>query len=491
VEADEKLFELSKRTIGVEAELLSNLPKGGKIKPVSLVHAKEAESICALARNIWGERVFRRVETIRLSGGWQLFQQLYDDMEAALRLEIAVEWSNAMTLIRLGRLYSKNLIRNLAYLGCADTDGPDWCSAGILALGAGTSLDPFLSELYALYRGKIPGPGERRFKIICVGACLPALADWGILPDLAVILESQQWNIRCFTGLQGQKIDAAIDLSALPASARILKGKRYFFATPWAELAFLSRLKENGFLPETYPPMGSVGLNTVAMALKTGSGPVIAVGIDFSFTLDACHARSTPGRRDLENRQTRFRSLIDTDSAFKDGTCAAVSKTGEQVRSNPAMRKYRDLFEREFGGNPRLFDIAGFGLPLGVKTITAAEAFTILNEAGDQHTSPRNLTRIGGEKTQIHRIIALAGRETENLKELRAMLTGAIPSEPERLEVLLDTADYLWAHFPECAGAGGRRPPAIDLSFLKRVRAEIDTFLKLWDITLEELTGNQ
>ena len=325
-----------------------------------------------------------------------------------------------------------------------------------------------------------------------MGACLPALADWGILPDLAVILESQHWNLRCFIGLQGLKIDAAIDLSALPASIRALKGKRYFFATPWVELAFLSRLKESGLLLETFPPMGSVGLNTVALALKTGSGPVIATGIDFSFSMDVCHARSTPGRKDLENRQNRFRSLIDTNAALKDGTYTAVSKTGDQVRSNPAMRKYRDLFELEFGGNPRLFDIAGSGLPLGVKTITAAEAFTILNEAGVQYNTPsQNLSRSSGEKTQTDRIAAFAKREVDTLKELKDMLTGAIPSEPERQEALLDTADYLWAHFPECAGAGGRRPPATDLSFLKRVRAEIDPFLKLWEIALEELTGSQ
>jgi hypothetical protein len=495
VEADEKLFELSKKAIGLEAELLPNLPKGRKTKPISLVQVKEVESqkaegLSALASNIWGERVFRRVETIRLTGGWQLFPQLYSDMEAAIRREIAVEWSNAMTLIRLGRLYSRNLIRNLAYLGCANTDGPDWYSAGILALGAGPSLDPFLNELYALYKGKIPGPGERRFRIICVGACLPALADWGILPDLVVILESQHWNLRCFIGSQGQKIDTGIDLSALPASTRALRGKKYFFVTPWAELAFLSRLKKSGILPETYPPMGSVGLNTVALALKIGSGSVITAGIDFSFSMDVCHARSTPGRRDLENRQTRFKSLINADTALKDGTYAAVSKTGEQVRSNPAMRKYRDLFEQEFGGNPRLFDIAGSGLPLGAKTITAAEAFAMLNEAGDQLPAAQKSAMSGGKKTHATPITAFAKREVNTLKELKDMLTGVIPSEQEKLEALLDTADYLWAHFPECAGAGGRRPPVADLSFLKRIRTEIDPFLKLWEITLEELTGN-
>jgi hypothetical protein len=503
VEADEKLFELSKKAMGADAEFLGALPmvnqKERKTKAISLVKAKEAEKLCALVREIWGERVFRRVEAIRLTGGWQLYPELYGDIETALRREIAVEWSNAMTLIRLGRLYSKNLIGNLASLSSANRYEPDWGSAGILALGAGLSLDPILHELSGLCGGKIPGPEKRRFKIICVDTCLPALADWGVLPDLVVILESQHWNLRCLIGLQGQGIDAAIDLSALPASTRVLKGKRYFFATMWTKLAFFSRLKEGGLLPEAFPPMGSVGLSAVALALKFTTGPVITGGIDFSFSMDASHARSTPRRRDLENRQTRFKSLIDTDAGLRSGTCTAVSKTGTQVRSNPAMRKYRDLFEQEFGGNPRLLDITGPGLPLGVKTVTAEEAFAILNGTGvrlndrfiDRSATQKSATN-GAKKSQTSesksKIVAFAKREADTLEEIKKMLSGVIATEPEKLEALLDTADYLWAHFPECAGAGHKRPPATDLSFLKRIRAEIDPFLKLWEITLKELT---
>jgi hypothetical protein len=230
----------------------------------------------------------------------------------------------------------------------------------------------------------------------------------------------------------------------------------------------------------------------VALALKIGNGPVITGGIDFSFSMDATHARSTPRRRDVENRQTRFRSLIDTDAGLGNGTCTAVSKTGKQVRSNPAMRKYRDLFEQEFGGNPRLLDITGPGLPLGVKTITAMEAFAILNGTGDLPLAQKPAT-VGAKKVQAgeSEIAAFAKREADALKELKDILTGTVSSEPDKLEALLDAADYLWAHFPECAGAGHKCPPATDLSFLKRIRAEIDPFLKLWEITLEELSTSR
>jgi hypothetical protein len=74
-------------------------------------------------------------------------------------------------------------------------------------------------------------------------------------------------------------------------------------------------------------------------------------------------------------------------------------------------------------------------------------------------------------------------REIDALEALREILAGAAPPEP--LEDLLDAADYLWAHFPECAGSASR-PPVTDLGFLKRVRTEIEPFLKLWEMVQRE-----
>ena len=469
VEADEKLFEISQKAFG--QQLFNESPNLASLRPLALVQASQPEKLCDFVRKTWGERRFRQVEELRLGGGWQVFPQLYGDFVHTLRQEMAVEWGNAMTLIHLGRLYARNLIRNLAVLPEGENiTALDFGHSPVLVLGAGPSLDSILDGL--------PAAGQRRFKIICVDTCLPALHERSIQPDLVVILESQHWNLRDFSGARGQKIDAAIDLSALPASARVLGGKRFFFATPWTELALFRRLGEAGLLPEIFIPLGSVGLNAVALALRISSGPVLTAGIDFSCTLDSYHARSTPGYLALERTQCRTKSLINAAAAFREGTFTALSKTGQTVRSDPAMRKYRDLFEREFGGKARLLDIAGSGLPLGVKTVSLAEAFAILNKSGDggaRSVSPHN----SADKRE--KIAAFACREKEILNALKKTLSGESPPDPARLEGLLDTADYLWAHFPECAGTGGRRPTAMNVGFLKRVRTEIEPFLKCWE----------
>jgi hypothetical protein len=77
--------------------------------------------------------------------------------------------------------------------------------------------------------------------------------------------------------------------------------------------------------------------------------------------------------------------------------------------------------------------------------------------------------------------------EIDRLTLLRDILTGKAPMDSNILAGLIDECDYLWAHFPDYA-ASSRRPDKAGLetggqavvSFLNRLRAEIDPFLKLF-----------
>jgi hypothetical protein len=145
-------------------------------------------------------------------------------------------------------------------------------------------------------------------------------------------------------------------------------------------------------------------------------------------------------------------------------------------------------------------------LSLGVKTMTAEEAFGVLAGIGSEGkrasdggvadeggiagkgdgTDDGGLAGKGGPDRQAWRsaMEAFMRRERDALINLRRILTGEDAAGTARLEALLDECDYLWAHFPDCAGAEGKRPPGTDISFLKRVRVEIDPFIRLWDLAL-------
>jgi len=478
VEADPELYELTEKNMD------ASFAAGGKLR---ITNIREEAGLCAFVREAWGARAFRRIETVRFTGGWQLFPELYDSLCDTLRREIATDWSNALTLAKLGRLYIRNALRNLSLIPYFSTIANlSFGSSPVLVLGAGPSLDETLDVLDRRFSQTLRQSEIRPFKIICVDTCLGALKDRDIIPDLVVILESQHWNLRDFTGCRGWNVPAAVDLSALPGSAKILEGEGFLFMTPWMPLRIFERLKAAGLLPAAIPPLGSVGLTAVELARRVSRGKIILSGIDFSFTMDKYHARSTPGHRGKLNAQTRFATIAGA-AAFGAASFAAVSKSGVPARSSHVMRNYRDLFEREFGGDPRLFDITGSGLSLGIKTLSPEEALSLLGEDFDKDFTQK---RRGAEDAQGREIIKeklliFLNDEQRRLKELRDILTGERAADHARLNSLIDECDYLWAHFPDYSG--GRRPDLeeiarggeIALSFLKRLRAEIDPMLKL------------
>jgi hypothetical protein len=512
VEADDQLLALSRRHF--PAPLL-NHPR------LRLTGAADREDLCALVRQAWGSRSFRRVETLRLSAGWRLSPELYDALADSLRQDIALDWANAVTLIKLGRLYSKNAVRNLPLIPQSlSLSALSFREDPILVLGAGPSLDGILEGLAAFFTDMSPAtpviPGgprtgqvspeqtergagfPRPFRIVAVDTALPCLRARNIRPDLVVALESQHWNLRDFVGTGDWEIPVAMDLSALPATREIPGGRVFLFYTPWTELGLFRRLEAAGLLPAAFPPLGSVGLTAVALALSLGSGPVLTGGIDFSFTADKYHARAAPGHQEKLRRQNRFRGILNAEAAFRPAVFRAAAKSGASTRCDPAMRGYRDLFEREFAGEPRLRDIISDGLPLGPLAVNLAAACEILGGrrprapaadsaiAGDNAAAAAGSAAAadmpadpGGEKAVALRDFVI--RERESLITLRKILTGEIEASREEVEKLLDAVDYLWAHFPDCAGTGGRRPPGTDTSFLKRVRAELDPFIRLWE----------
>jgi hypothetical protein len=395
----------------------------------------------------------------------------------------------------------RNALRNLSLIPrVPDIRGLYFGGVPILVPGAGPSLDGVLEGLSAAF-GDLSVPEERPFRIICVDTALRALRERNIKPDLAVALESQHWNLRDFIGLGDWTIPLAMDLSALPATAGVPGAEPCLFFTPWAPLGLFDRLEKLKLLPETLPPLGSVGLTAVALALRLGSGPVITGGIDFSFTPDSFHARATPGRLENLRRNTRFQSLINAGQTFRRGSVSARSKTGAPVRTDPAMKGYRDLFEREFAGEnsgaggPRLLSLTGSGLPLGIPVVGREEAAAILAGGSRGDRLPPNAPEMrrsipAGERAQLRGTLEIFVREErDTLIALRGILSGDTAPEQGELERLLDAADYLWAHFPDCAGTGGRRPPGTDISFLKRVRVELDPCIALYDRVFNELAS--
>ncbi|MDR2072810.1 MAG: DUF115 domain-containing protein, partial [Spirochaetaceae bacterium] len=202
VETDEALRKLSLLSMG-DTLLHPRL---------ALTGIRDGAALCGFVREKWGARVFRRVVMVKLSGGWQLDAAVYEELADFLRRDIAREWGNAMTLVRLGRRFMRNALRNLAALGGSrPLEDIYFGSKPVLVLGAGPSLDFFLDQLQ---QSGVLRASPRPFALVCVDTCLVPLREREIIPDLTVILESQFWNQQDFIGRRYAKIPAALDLSA-------------------------------------------------------------------------------------------------------------------------------------------------------------------------------------------------------------------------------------------------------------------------------------
>ena len=56
---------------------------------------------------------FKKCTLIRASGGYALYQDFYDKLFQNIDYEVSNFWKNKITLIAMGRLYAKNIFKNI------------------------------------------------------------------------------------------------------------------------------------------------------------------------------------------------------------------------------------------------------------------------------------------------------------------------------------------------------------------------------------------
>ncbi|MDR2602023.1 MAG: DUF115 domain-containing protein [Spirochaetaceae bacterium] len=444
VEAEKPLFDWT------AANINQNLKKNARF---TLTFAKTPFTAASKILGDFHPGRFRRAVMLTNSAAWQINAQFYKQTLDCIQNEIALEWGNAATITKLGRLYARNTVRNLSLLAfCPNAGDLNFGRDSILVASAGPSLPATLENALSkglLHRNSEEGTftGER-MRVVAVDTALQTLAAYGIKPDLAVALEAQHWNIADFTGLSGKNIPLAMDISALPRTAYVFEKPPYLFWTEWARLNFLERLKTQNVLPLQLPPLGSVGLTAYALARRLTAGRVICAGMDFSFVPCLYHCRDSPGHKKLLRELNRLKSPYPLGSVYRKGAFWLSSGGGKACRSDPALERYRNSFSKLQAQENNFF------------TRNALEQKRL---SGQERTAAvKNIVQ--EEKDRLNRLFDILNMKTPPTSDL---------------ERLINECDYLWAHFPECAGKDGWRPPITDGVFLKRVIMEIEPFLNL------------
>ncbi|AEE17186.1 6-hydroxymethylpterin diphosphokinase MptE-like protein [Treponema brennaborense] len=428
---------------------------------------------------------FRRCLRLDFSAAPALREQTYRQIHQAADGAIASFWKNRLTLIRMGRTYHRNLFRNLGLLPSSKPFAAGSVGKPIVVAGAGPSADGVLDAIAAL-----PPDTRNRLYIIAVDAALGALLGRRLVPDAAATVECQFAIQKAYYGAAGKRIPLFADMTSRSAAVRPAThpangesgsgstgGPVVFFSSAFADTGFLDTLRAAKLLPQAVPPLGSVGLAATEIALMLRadiSVPVFVTGLDFAFPPGKTHCRGTPQLQTVLIEQNRLSPCGNPAAAYRNGV-SAVSKRAGNVVTDRALAGYGALFADRYGTVPNLFDLACIGLPLGlpVRTIGDFVSFTAALPDSPAHAAAGGSGDDTGSDAAACRqaVLDFYDKEETALEKLKSYLVRGGATDAQLRELLLNR-EYLYLHFPD-----GFKP-STDVPFLKRVRAEIDFFLK-------------
>lgn len=417
---------------------------------------------------------FTKVLKIEASGGAGLYENFYNEAEAYLTEAASSFWKNRITLIAMGRNYSRNIFKNYSrFLFAAEKKNgaekykfisPATVNKPIFVAGAGPSLDESRSFLRK---------NRRDIFLLAVDAALPALMP-DIIPDAAVLLESQFWIQKTFIGFTGSNIPIISDITANPQAVTAMKGGVFFFFTEYTKNIFINRFSEKNILPPSFLPMGSVGLTAVQLAsfIAKKGVPIFCSGLDFSWKSGYTHAKGSPQVSSLLNSVQKMESLYNTDSVFPQGLEKGTDKNGGMCFTIPNLYGYCQGYKEAFGKAAHIFDLGKSGLKISCNTISENEAEKIIAKYKTTCYADEECC-LKGTCLKAEKIKKVFNEEIANLSELKNILTGKDKFDSCKALNILNDCGYLYLHFPDALTAD-----LLNTNFLKRVRIELEYFLK-------------
>lgn len=422
--------------------------------------------------------IFRRAVKIDFSAGADFYADFYAELFSAVTDSIGRFWKNRLTLIKFGKRYSRNFFLNLSQT--ADSYSFPIVKKPILVAGAGESLEQTLAEFEKNTRLR------ENFFIISVDAALQSLQEAKIIPDAVICEECQNAISAAFIGCKNLCRYAFLSLSSCFNTSAAAAEKSCFYTTLFEERRFIRRLSEKGLAPPVIPPLGSVGLSAVYIASIirfSEDVPIFVTGLDFSYSCGKTHAIGTFHDRTKRIRINRLLYTENFGAAFGYESHKVNGKDGKTAVSTAVLREYSKTFIAYFSRRLKnCFDIGRCGLSLELPSADLIDSEKFYANTNEKILYEEKERLRGPEKEKL--IMYFTG-EKNALEELKSIFTGEIKfskkETDEKIKSLLTEREYLFLHFPDGIN------PSLDESFLKRVRTQIDYFIKIFNICLNVL----
>lgn len=417
----------------------------------SLFAGTDVEELIPLLRSVRDAElavIRNRSLYIRNSASYQQLERVLEHLRQ--RQEV-----NHNTLVRFGKLWVRNLAKNLNVVSrAAGIQRLAEAYSGIPAvlLAGGPSLDAILPVLPQL---------SQRAVIIAVDTSLAAAIRAGVTPDYAVIVDPQYWNTRHLDAATGATCEIISESSTHPRVFRVLDG-------PVSMCSSLFPLGTHIEDPEE--PFGALGaggsVSTTAwdFARHLGCSPIYCAGLDLAFPGHNTHFRGS---------FFEARALTLCDRYFPVETMAFEylhsgqseridANNGKTVLSDRRMSTYVWWFETQARRYPRTYtknlSRDGAAIP-GIPYASIDEPLA---------QAPRR-RRID----EIRRSLSPSGRTEEQHKRRRTALRDRLSNLLEELASLGDLAEHAY-RTSQTARSQYDRTGRVDPSLLQELN-ELDT----------------
>ncbi|MBQ1727872.1 MAG: hypothetical protein II039_10860, partial [Treponema sp.] len=208
---------------------------------------------------------------------------------------------------------------------------------------------------------------------------------------------------------------------------------------------------------------------------------VFVSGMDFSYSAGKTHAKNVAASKRLLANCTRKNGAANYSASLLPPAFPVQSKDESKMYSSPIMESYAINFAAVFGGQKNLYDIGECGIDLHLKKCTAASVWTVASLQNKNSSLGQIQIDFEEGKKSKQLISCYLKEEKDALTQLKDLLVKGENSEYKKdgttlsgqIQGILSPREYLFLHFPDGNRASTSTP------FLKRVRAEIDSFLKI------------
>ncbi len=474
VEVDQVLMKLA-----ISQPYLS-LPKSPQL---SIVRTDDPGNLIRMLHTL-GIEQFRRVQPLHLCRAYELYRDAYDRMQMILEEELQTYWKNKITMVHMGRLWVRNALENLHRIAWSESLESLSTRSPVVVAGAGPSLEDSLSLIRQI---------RERVVLLATDTALPVLASERIRPDAVIALESQLVNIQDFIGMLFEGVPLICDITCSPNVVQLFDNPIYFFSSAFYPLSLFERMSAAGLMPFQLPPLGSVGVTALYIALELTRAPVFVAGLDFSYIRNQSHARGTPIYRLMYRRASRILPVgqISYESILKRPLLKVKGEDGKDLQSDLVLHGYAQQVSRIYRKRPRFFKLSYKGFDIGAPAVETEAQFEremgnhpFLSENGFvAELRPRETGKASSESfgQKLERFV-----EQETNRLARGVETignlirsggedvfAASPGAP--LMNLLEELDYLYFYFPDPFPKG-----SLTRDYLVRILASAQAFLPRW-----------